>query len=46
MYIPYPSWERDENGVPQPPIPYPDEDEYYLWDEDSVTWVPGPSGDE
>jgi len=35
---PYPSWLWNGDGW-EPPIPYPDDDTFYSWDEDSVTWV-------
>ena len=36
---PYPSWTLDESWNWQPPIPYPDDDGMYAWDEDTQTWV-------
>lgn len=38
---PYPSWTFDEeSGMWVPPIPYPDDDGLYDWDEESQNWVP------
>ena len=37
---PYPSWTLDEDTcLWQPPIPYPDDGNFYSWDEDTQTWV-------
>jgi hypothetical protein len=37
---PYPSWVLNEDTcLWQPPIPYPDDDGMYAWDEDTQTWV-------
>ena len=36
---PYPSWSLDENYVWQPPTPYPDDGDLYVWDEDTTSWV-------
>lgn len=35
---PYPSWVWND-GAWQPPIPYPDDGQFYNWDEDNMTWV-------
>jgi hypothetical protein len=36
---PYPSWIGDINTMSwQPPIPYPQDDKRYYWDEPTVTW--------
>ena len=34
---PYPSWTWDDGW--QPPVPYPDDEGFYDWDEDTLTWV-------
>lgn len=34
---PYPSWVWSD-GAWQPPIPYPDDDQFYNWDEDNQQW--------
>lgn len=39
---PYPSWTW-ENGVWRPPVPYPDGDGWYEWDEDQQAWVETPA---
>lgn len=37
---PYPSWVLNEdNCLWEPPIPYPDDGEQYMWDETTVSWV-------
>jgi len=36
---PYPSWTLDDEGDWQAPVPYPDDDKFYEWDEDNQTWV-------
>jgi hypothetical protein len=36
---PYPSWTLDAAYQWQPPTPMPDDGEFYLWDEDTVSWV-------
>lgn len=38
---PYPSWTRvvDDHLDWEPPVPRPDDDNFYLWDEDSLSWV-------
>jgi len=35
---PYESWEWDGENW-NPPVPYPDDDKFYEWDEDSQEWV-------
>lgn len=35
---PFPSWVLDVHYEWQPPIPYPDDREDYLWDEESGGW--------
>lgn len=36
---PYPSWVLDENHDWQAPVPYPNDGEPYVWDEDIEDWV-------
>ena len=37
---PLPSWTLDEDTcLWQPPVAYPDDDKYYVWDEDTTNWV-------
>lgn len=36
---PYPSWILDENHDWQPPVPYPDDEGMFVWDEDIENWV-------
>ena len=37
---PYPSWILNETSCKwEPPIPYPDDDNYYTWDEATTSWV-------
>jgi hypothetical protein len=36
---PYPSWALDNEWNWQPPTPYPDDDNPYVWNEDTLTWV-------
>ena len=37
---PYPSWVGDINTMLwQPPVPYPQDDKQYYWDEPTVSWV-------
>ena len=37
---PYPSWILDEEScVWQPPVPYPMDGQYHVWDETTVTWT-------
>jgi hypothetical protein len=36
---PYPSWTLDENAHWQPPVPYPDDGDFYVWDEETQSWV-------
>ena len=35
---PYPSWTWDGEKW-NPPVPYPDDDKFYTWDEDTQSWV-------
>lgn len=35
---PYPSWTLDNNWLWQPPTPYPDNENLYLWNEDTLSW--------
>lgn len=36
----YPSWVLNEETLLwQPPIPRPDDDKFYYWDENSLTWI-------
>ena len=32
------SWIIDEDGIPQPPTPYPDDGEIYDWNEETEEW--------
>ena len=44
---PHPSWELDELSLDWvPPVPYPDKDKFYRWDEESLNWVKVESGGE
>jgi hypothetical protein len=37
---PYPSWVLNEDTCRwESPIPYPTDEKYYLWDEETVSWV-------
>jgi hypothetical protein len=36
---PFPSWALDDAWNWQPPVPYPDDDEEYGWDEETGGWV-------
>jgi len=36
---PYPSWEW-EDGAWTPPVPYPDDEAPYVWDEETQDWIP------
>lgn len=36
---PFPSWSLDESGNWQPPIAYPNDGGFYVWDEASAEWV-------
>ena len=37
---PYPSWVGDINTMSwQPPVPYPQDDKNYYWDESIINWV-------
>jgi len=35
---PFPSWLWDNNQW-NPPIPYPQDDQQYYWDEDTLSWI-------
>jgi hypothetical protein len=35
---PYPSWTRS-GSFWNPPTPRPEDDKFYTWDEDSLTWI-------
>jgi hypothetical protein len=36
---PFPSWVGEINTMSwQPPVPYPQDDKYYYWDEPSTSW--------
>jgi hypothetical protein len=38
---PYPSWTLDQETFSwTSPVPYPEDGEEYIWDEDLVNWVP------
>lgn len=36
---PYPSWTLDDNHDWQPPIPYPNGDGFFIWDETAQNWM-------
>jgi len=37
---PFPSWVLDEDScLWEPPTPYPDDGEQYIWDETTVSWM-------
>lgn len=36
---PYPSWSLDGNYDWQPPTPYPNDGEDYMWDEQTLDWI-------
>jgi hypothetical protein len=37
---PYPSWTLDQDNFNWiPPIPYPDDDKMYYWDEETQKWL-------
>jgi hypothetical protein len=36
---PYPSWTLNSNFDWEPPVPYPQDGLYYIWDETTQTWV-------
>jgi len=36
---PFPSWTLDDQWNWQAPTPYPDDDNFYVWNEDTQTWV-------
>lgn len=35
---PYESWYLDENYDWQPPVPYPNDDKFYIWNESITNW--------
>lgn len=35
---PYPSWTLDDNHDWQPPVPYPNDDKFYVWNETNRRW--------
>jgi hypothetical protein len=35
----YPSWTLDDNLQWQPPTPYPNDGNFYSWDEKTLTWI-------
>lgn len=40
---PYPLWTlKEETGQWHPPVPYPTDGEYYIWDEATSNWVKAP----
>jgi hypothetical protein len=39
---PYPSWTLDDQWNWQPPTPYPDDGNLYVWNEDTQTWQSEP----
>lgn len=36
---PYPSWVLNENQIWTPPVPKPEDDKPYAWDEESQSWI-------
>ena len=37
---PYPSWIKNEElNEWEPPVPYPQDGEYYIWDENTTSWL-------
>lgn len=36
---PYPSWTLDDNYEWQSPIPYPNDEYFYEWDESNQNWI-------
>jgi hypothetical protein len=34
-----PSFVENEDGFPVPPIPYPQDGKFYLWDEPTISWI-------
>ena len=35
---PYPSWTKDSNNDWNPPIPHPNDEKFYLWNENEKSW--------
>lgn len=43
---PFPSWTLDESTFQwAAPVPYPDDGQPYLWDENALNWTPATLGD-
>lgn len=41
---PYPSWLLNTNTCQwEPPVPYPTDGKYYVWDEGTISWVEAPA---
>lgn len=40
---PYPSWSLDENFDWQPPVAKPNDDQFYTWNEETISWVEVPA---
>lgn len=36
---PYSNWVMTDNGYWIPPVPYPDDGDSYVWDQDTESWV-------
>ena len=37
---PFPSWTLNEDScIWEPPTPMPEDDKFYAWDEDSLSWI-------
>ena len=36
---PFPSWALDNNNDWQPPTSYPSGNDFYYWDEESLSWI-------
>ena len=42
IYIkPFPSWVLNADKDWEPPVPRPDDGNFYLWDEETVSWIQG-----
>jgi hypothetical protein len=38
---PYPSWVKDQDIKNwTAPVPYPSDNNYYIWNEETVSWIP------
>ena len=35
---PFPSWSKDNNNDWNPPIPYPNDEKFYAWNENNQSW--------